>query len=221
MSGAKIDKLVAKAFSKAGKILGYTFTVYRPVGSNYIDPLQQVNSIRTTTMSWTEDKSYEKNPEDVLTFFKLYTDYRGIKAGDIYNNPDAEPVPHGRTFVVTEVNPIRGAVAVQTPDMMDVLRPTSTPTLDVKITNQLVVQNMPCVINFGGAQENKGSMGAVSGLTHVTSGQTHAEVWTWMEPGTVFINDIVVIEGKKYIVNSLSGKHKGTFIKVRALKAGD
>lgn len=218
MSGAKIDKIVAKAMGKAGKILGYHFSQYRVVSSDYLEPIQERNFLKTTTMSWTEDKSYEKNPEDVLDFFKLYMDYRSLFAGDILDAPDIGE--HGRTFIVTEINPIRGAVGVQTPDRMDVLRPTSTPTSDVKTTNVQIISSMPCVINFGGAQENKGSMVAVHGQTHVNSGQTHAEVWTWMEPGTLQLNDIVVIEGNKYVVNSLSGKHKGTFIKVRSIKAG-
>lgn len=216
MSGTKIDKLVAKASKKAGKILGYDFTQYRIVGQNYLDPLSAGNALSTSKMSWTEDKSYEKNPEDVLAFFKLYMDYRTLLAGDILDNPDL--MERGRTFIVTEVNPIRGAVAVQCPDRMDVLRPTSTPTEDVKIQNVALVNNMPCVINFGGAQENKGSLQTTT--THVASGMTHAEVWTWLEPETLRLNDIIVILGKQYVINSLSGKHKGTFIKVRSIKAG-
>lgn len=213
MSGTRINKIVAKGFKTAGKILGFDFGLYRIVESNYLDPLTEKNFVGKYKMSWTEDESYVKNPEDVLGFFKMYMDYRKLVAGDILYSEDLN-----RTFVVTEVNPIRGAVAVQTPDRMNISRSISTPNSDVKNTLTQFISNMPCVVNYSGAKPVHGTMKTVH--SDMVSGLSDGVVWTWVTPELLKLGDIVEIVGKEYMITSLSGKHKGTFMNIRSIKPG-
>src|SRR5574343_30345 len=115
MPGASFDRKVANAFAKVGKKVGYACTVYRP--DSYNLPIADRNIFKETTMSWSEDESYSKNPESLLTYFKLYTDYSSLELGDILVLPALS-----RTFVVTEITPIRGSVGVQCNNAVDVLR---------------------------------------------------------------------------------------------------
>lgn len=210
MSGSTYDRKIAKGLAKAGKKLGYTFNVYRP--DNYITPMGDENFIKTEQVSWSEDKSFEKNPEDKLTHFAIYANYKTLEVGDILNSPDIN-----RTFVITEINELRGVVAIQTPDVFDVLRPIYTPSADKKIGLETVSSSVPCVVEYKSAASDQSVLPAGSSST---GSRSQIELWTWMPISSLKLNDTLDINGDKFNITSLKHDHKGTVINARSAKIG-
>lgn len=213
MSGKNLNKLIARASSKVGKITGFPFKVYRAQGLDYIDPLQDRNLVGTFQMSFSEDKEFEKNPEDTMGFFKLYMNYLVLNIFDILYNEEMD-----RTFVVTEIDPLRGAVGLQCPIRMDILRPISTPTSDFKTSFDAQATNVPCVFTNSSPHLNKGVLKEYNSSS--IAGQTIINLWTSLPDHIIKINDVCVIEGTKFLVDSFTGTHKGTFVTARSMKAG-
>lgn len=211
MSGATIDRKIAKGFAKVGKKLGYTCQVYRP--DNYINPLADRNLLRSVPISWTEDKAFEKNPEAVLVPFIVYCDYTVLQAGDFLVNGALQ-----KTLVVTEVNPIRGAVGYQVQDRIDVLRTVYTPTADKKTSFEEVITDLPAAVEYKSAAAVDGALTTVT--SSMKSGQSTIEAWTWVTPGLVKLSDVLVLNDVRYQVTSVNTTSKGTKIQALASKAG-
>lgn len=210
MSGASIDKKIAKGFAKVGKKLGYGCDVYRV--DNYLEPLADRNKLFKSVISWTEDRAYEKNPEGVLVPFIVYCDYTVLQPGDFLVSSI------GKTLVVTEVNPIRGAVGFQVPDRLTVLRTVYTPTQDKKTALEEVITDLPVAVEY---KQASGVDGALSTVTSsMRSGQSTIEVWTWVTPGLVKISDVLDLNGTRYQVTSVNTTAKSTKINALATKAG-
>lgn len=210
MSGASIDKKIAKGFAKVGKKLGYNCDVYRV--DNYFEPLGDRNKLRKMVISWTEDRSFEKNPEGVLVPFIVYCDYTSLQAGDFLVSSI------GKTLVVTEVNPIRGAVGFQVPDRLTVLRTVYTPTADKKTALEEVITDLPVAVEYKQASAVDGALTTVT--SSMRSGQSTIEVWTWVTPGLVKISDVLDLNGVRYQVTSVNTTAKSTKISALATKAG-
>lgn len=211
MAGASFDRKVAKAFAKVGKKVGYACTIYRP--DTWVNPLQDRNILKQTTMSWSEDESFAKNPEALLTYFTLYTDYSSLELGDILTLPALS-----RTFIVTEITPIRGSVGVQCNNKADVLRPVFDMTADKKSSFNAVMTEVPLVLEYKSASQTANALQGVS--AKLGSGQSTIEAWTWVPPGSVQLNDVLEVNGLRFQVTSVSSTEKGTFISGISTKVG-
>lgn len=211
MSRASIDKKVTKGLKKAGKILGWSFSVYRP--DNYVTPLSLENKKFDVQMSWSEDDSFGKNPATILSYNKIYADHTRLKAGDILDS-----VALARTFVVTEINPLRGAVAVAANDRMTVKRVVYTPTEDVKTQSIDVFTSVPCAVEF---KANFGDQGSLAGVGASTTGhRAQVEIWTWMPAGSLQSNDKIELSSGTYTFQSLRQDASGTYITARSTTLG-
>lgn len=211
MSGATIDRKIAKGFAKVGKKLGYTCKLYRP--DSFVNPLADRNLLRSVPISWTEDKSFEKNPEGVLVPYIVYCDYTALQAGDFIVNEALQ-----KTLVVTEVNPIRGAVGFQVLDKIDVLRTVYTPTADKKTSFEEVIVELPAAVEYKSAAAVEGALQTTT--SSMKSGQSTIEVWTWVTPGLVKISDVLVLNSLRFQVTAVNTTAKGTKIQALATKAG-
>lgn len=213
MSGKSLNGIIARATEKVGKIAGFPFKLFRASGLDFIDPLQDKNLIGVYQMTFSEDKEFEKNPEDTMGFFKLYMNYLVLNVFDILYNESLD-----RTFVVTEIDPLRGAVGLQCTARMDILRPVSTPTLDFKTSFEAKATNIPCVFTNSSPHMNKGVLKEYHSSS--IAGQTIINLWTSLPDHLLVVNDVCVIDGNKFVVDSFTGTHKGTFVTARSMKAG-
>lgn len=211
MSAVAINRKIARGFAKVGKKLGYAFSLYRP--DSYITPLADRNLVMTLPLTWSKDEGFSQNPEPTLDYFTLYADYTLLKTGDILNQ-----ATEGRTFIVHEVNPLRGAVGVQCNTKMNVLRPVYTPTQDTKTSFEEVVLDMPCVFESTGAASNDGALTTVT--SSMTAGQSQVDIWTVIRPGTIKLADVLEVEGGRYIIISIDAVFSGVKIKAKSTRAG-
>lgn len=211
MSALSIDKKIARGFAKVGKKLGFAFNLYRPDG--YTMPLQDRNRVMTVPMTWSKDESFTTNPEPTLDYFILYCDYTVLAVGDIMRS-----VTEDRTFLVSEINPFRGAVGVQTNESMSILRTVYTPAADTKTALQEVVTDMPCAFQFQGAASNDAGLSTVS--SSMTSGQSQIEVWTVLPVSAVKLADVLEVNGNRYLITSLDAAAGGIKIKAKSTRAG-
>jgi len=211
MSGASINKKVAKGLAKAGKVLGWKFNVYRP--DSYLTPFSDENRLFSTQASWSEDKGFSKNPEATLTHYNIYADHRKLQPGDIMNSPDLD-----RTFVITETNELRGAVAVQANGRMTVRRVIYTPTEDIKTQSQEVATEVPCAVEF---KTNYGEQGVLTGTGSAATGhRSQVEIWTWMPVGSLRLNDTLELSIGTFTLTSVQQDEGGTTIQARSTKVG-
>lgn len=211
MSVGKINSKLAKAFAKVGNKIGYVFSLYR--ADSLIDPLSDRNRILSVPLTWSKDDAFSTNPEPVLDYFKLFCDFTVLRVGDILHHAS-----EGRTFLVYEITPLRGAVGVQCNKRMNVFRPVHTPLANKKTALSQVVSNMPCAVQSIGASSSDGALSSVR--SSMSTGQTKLEVWTVFPADTVKLSDIIEISGARYIVTSLDNVSAGVKITAFSTKAG-
>lgn len=211
MSAVAVNRKIAKGFAKVGKKLGYAFNLYR--ADSFINPLADRNLSMTIPLTWSKDEGFKANPEPTLDYFILYCDYTVLRVGDILNQPTED-----RTFLVYEINPLRGAMGVQCGRRMTVLRPVHTPTADKKTSFEEVMVNMPCAVESVTAAANDGALSTVR--SSMSAGQSQIEVWTVISPGGIRLNDVLEVDGARYLIVGADNISAGTKIRAISIKAG-
>jgi len=202
MTAKSIDKKVQKGFKKVGQKLGSAFDQHRP--DSWIVPLQNRAFLRSVPLAYSQDERFTKNPEDVLDYFTLYTGYSDVKQGDIFSNSD-------RTLVVMDTMDIRGPVGVACDFMADVLRPIYSMNTDKKTSFQEVATAVPCAFKTVGALQDNPSQVP----SKMTGGQSRVEAWFWTPPGLVKLNDVLQVQGNRYLLQEVLTSRSGT--KVRGI----
>jgi hypothetical protein len=211
MTAATINRKIARGFAKVGKKLGYQFNLFRP--DNYINPTEQRNSLLSAPMSWSKDEQFKTNPEPTLAQYIIYCDFTVLQVGDVINAPSI-----ARTFIINEINELRGAVSFQASDMFDVLRPIYTPLADVKTSFEPVVTNMPGAVQYTTATSNDAALTSIT--SSMKSGQSQVEIWTWLPVDHVHLNDVIVVNAKRFIVTSIDSSAVGVKLRALSTKAG-
>ena len=211
MTAVAINRKVARGYAKVGKKLGYAFVLYR--ADSYVNPVSDRNIRMTVPLTWSKDEGFKTNPEPTLDYFTLYCDYTVLEVGDILDQAKEE-----RTFLVAEINPLRGAVGVQCNKRMSVLRPIYTPTADVKTSFEEIIVNLPCAFESASAASNNGALATVG--SSMTAGQSQIEVWTVVKPGTINLADVLEVDGVRYVITGLDAVSHGTKIKAKSTRAG-
>jgi sRNA-binding carbon storage regulator CsrA len=209
MSGASIEKKIQRGYGKAGIKLGFKFGVYRP--DNYVVPLADRNFILQTMIGYAEDDSYAKNPELALSYQKVYVNYAMVEVGDILYSEDVNV-----TLVVIEKNMLKGAIAVKAPDRVNLLRPVYSTASDKKTTFEQVATNLPVAFSVTGGITDAGGLSGVG--SKMGSGQSQVTVWFYMPKGEVKYNDVIEIDGKRYLIQRLDSTDTGTFVQALSTK---
>ena len=210
MSGKSIDKKIQNAFKKIGIKAGFQFDQYRP--DTLLVPMQERNWIASPKVAYSQDENFTKDPADQLGYFKLYMKYDNLKVNDILYSTEAPA-----TFVVLQVTPIRGAVGVQCTHFIDISRPVSTPTQDVKMGLEEVAASLPAAVQFKAGATDAGVMGPVP--SRLSTGTSNVEVWLGVDAGVVKINDLLKVDGFSYRVKSVA-TFNGTKVIAESTKAG-
>jgi len=211
MTAETINRKIARGFAKVGQKLGYLFDIYRP--DSYSTPLGDRNLVMTVPLSWSEDDAFKKNPEGTLVPFILFCDYTLLQPGDFVSNSVI-----GRTFAVTEINPIRGAVAFQTPERVNILRTVFNATDDKKTGFEEVMRSLPAAIEFKSAGSADGILKTVN--SNMKTGLSNLEMWTWVPAGSIKLNDVIEHSGKRWLIVSADSTSSGTRVSAMSMRAG-
>lgn len=202
MSGAFIAKKVNFGLSKAASKAGFPVKLFRP--DNYDNPLDERNYRVSLVVAWSVDSSFSKNPVDELDHYKIFASNDNFQLGDLILAED-----QGKTFVITELEPMRVPAGILVNDRMSVLRTILQPTENVKTKLVHYYTDLPCAVKF------KGAAGSTNGLTPVSSmkgGQSQIEVWTWVPADSIKMTDVIEVNGNKYSITSCQSTSKGTKI---------
>lgn len=207
MSAATINRKIARGFAKVGKKLGYQFTLYRP--DVYINPLEPRNGLLTAPMSWSKDEQFKANPEPTLAQYTIYCDFTVLKEGDIVHSAEIN-----RTFIINEINQLRGAVSFQASDLFTVKRPTFDANADVKSSLVDIIVNMPGAIQYSNAKQSAAQN------TQLKAAQSGIEVWTWLPVDSVQLGDVLEFNSKRFLISSVDTSAVGMKIRAESTKVG-
>jgi hypothetical protein len=209
MSGTSLQKILNNAFKIAGKVTGFEFEHFRP--DSYILPLGKRNAIGTVILGAAVDQNFQKH-EGELDQFNLYTDPSALELGDVLHSDSL-----GRTYIVFDKAELHAAVGILCLDRANVLRPTLG-TGDVKKTFAEICTQIPCAIKYIGAAPVPGALQGTSSTLQATAHEL--DLWTWIKPGTIELNDVIDIDGVRYLCTFIQSTAKGTKIKMRSTKVG-
>lgn len=211
MSGKSIQRTLNNAFSVVGRVLGWEFTIYRPV--SWVIPMSDANFIGTLLMSASPDEAYAKNPTDELDKFMLYCNTSLLEVGDILTSVELD-----KTYIVFDKTELRAVIGVLSGDKFDLLRPTHTPGADKPMGFEQIATQVPAAVKLVGSTADAGALKITSSI--MTSAASELEVWTWMPTGFVAIGDVLEFNGYRYLITFVQNSSKGTKIKARSTKVG-
>lgn len=211
MSGESLQRTLDTAFKVVGNAAGFKFKHYRP--DSYIDPLQDRNLLGEIKMAASPDDAFDKNPHEDLDLFKLYVSTKSIELGDIMFSEYLS-----RTYVVFDKTELRALIGVRCQDEINILRPVML-TGDIKTGFESIATNVPAVATVKGVTSAGGALSAVPRGT-LDASATNLEIWTWITPGLIQLNDVIEINDLRYLVMQVDSTSKGTKIKARSTKVG-
>jgi hypothetical protein len=211
MSGESLQRTLDTAFAVVGNAAGFKFKQYRP--DSYIQPFQDRNLIGNIKIAASPDDAFTKNPHDDLEKFKLYASSKAIEVGDILYSEYLN-----RTYIVFDKTELRCCIGIRCQDSIDVLRPILLAG-DKKTGFEIVASGIPGVASVKSTKYTMGAMLAVPKGIH-DAGATEMEVWTWVTPNLVHLNDVLQIGDVKYLVIQVDSTTKGTKLLARATKVG-
>lgn len=210
MAGKNIARILDKAYSTVGRVLGYDFVVYRP--DNWIQPLQDRNRITTIQLSPTVDDGYSATPRD-LDEFTLYANSSVLQRGDLVHNEELQ-----QTYVVIDKFQLQPAKGVLAREKIDVLRPSQEIGSNFKRTFDQVGLQIPAAILTKGAGQSSGVLRATS--SSMTVGQSDLDLRTWVPTGFIKLNDVIELNGNRYIVTFAQQTAQGTTLSLKSTKVG-
>lgn len=211
MSGESLQRTLDNAFSVVGNAAGFKFKHYRP--DSYIQPFQDRNLVGEVKIAASPDDGFAKNPHTDLELFKLYASTKSIELGDIFHSEYLS-----RTYVVLDKTELRVCMGVRCQDEIDVLRPIIT-SGDKKTGFEIIGTGIPAVATVKGVTSSSGALGAVPRAT-LDASASNLDVWTWVTPGLIKLNDVLEINDQRYLVTQVDSTSKGTKISARSTKVG-
>lgn len=207
MSGKSIQNTLNRAFNAVGRILGWQFNVYRPV--NWLMPVQDANFAGSYTVSASPDESFAAEIDE-LSKFKLYVNSERIEEGDILHSAELD-----RTYIVFSKLELRPSIGVLCSDRMKVLRPTLVEGDKPRGFEELGFE-IPIAIKITGTTSTDGALKITSST--LNTGSSNIEVWTWLPPDFIHINDVIEINSVRFLVTFAQNTSRGTKIKAVATK---
>jgi hypothetical protein len=209
MSGKSIQRTLTGAFGAVGRILGWNFSVYRPV--QWIEPMQDANFIRAIKLSATPDEAYTKDPGE-LDKFLLYTG-AVLELGDIVHSDELD-----KTYVVMDKTELRATIGALAQDRFDILRPTVTAGADKPMGFEEIATNVPGALKIAGSSSSDGALKVTSSTMSAASHTV--EVWSWLPAGFVKLNDVLQLGENRYLITFAQSTAKGTKLKAISTKVG-
>lgn len=210
MSGSSITKILDNAYKTVGKILGYSFNVYRT--DNYLNPAQSRNFVGTIDASFSVDESFKKNPTDQLDMYQVYAKTSNLELGDILICDAIK-----KTYIIVDKSELKPAVAVLAPEKFNLLRPVLS-TGDRKTTFEQIMTQVPAALKTTGTS---GSAGSLQGTNSTMSASSHQlELWTYVSPCSIVLNDVLEINSNRYLVTFVQTDSSGTNLKLKSTKVG-
>lgn len=207
MSGKSIQNTLNRAFNTVGRILGWQFNVYRPVNWNM--PMQDANFVGSYTVSASPDESFTAEPDE-LSKFKLYVNAERIQLGDILHSAELD-----RTYIVFDKLELRPSIGVLCQDRIKILRSTLVAGDKPRGLEELGFE-IPAAVKITGTTSTDGALKITS--SSLSTGSSNIEVWTWLPPDFVHINDVIEINSVRFLVTFAQNTAKGTKIKATATK---
>lgn len=138
MSELTIRKKLASAYKKAGKILGDTYKVYRPLTLN--DALSDANYIGDSSAAFTLSKNFIQPQNEKFKEYIVYSDINAVAVGDIFTRNTGVS---SETFVVVWNRGLEDTVAIRATDLIEIHRPTWSNTNGLKTTLVRIAKNVP------------------------------------------------------------------------------
>lgn len=210
MSGTALQKTIDNAFKVVGNAAGFKFKHYRP--DSYTQPLQDRNLLGEIKMAASPDESFGKNPHVDLELFNLYLSTKSIELGDILTSEYLS-----RTYVVFDKTELRAAIGIRCQDLITVLRPILL-TGDKKTGFEIIATDVPAVATVSSVKSSAGALAGQRSTMEASS--SNLDIWTWITPGLIKLNDTIQIGDAKYAVLQVDSTSKGTKIKARSTKVG-
>lgn len=145
MSAASIQKKIDNAHKKIGKVIGYTYGLYRPIDSN-VDVISDRNLIKYVKATVTLSDSYSSNVKWEIPVWTLYTETAELQNGDyLYSEEE------GRTFFVMNKQPHQPVVAVEANDRISIksVGYANNGTGFAPAQETYIAKQLPCYLTYG------------------------------------------------------------------------
>ena len=210
MSGASIAKKIAKGYGKAGKKLGYKFTLYRSL--DYVQPVDDRNIAGEVTCAYSYDKAFEGQPSAAFQPMMLYVNSTSLAEGDILVNEEL-----GVTLTLVAKFDMRAPVGIETNQKVSISRTTYSTTGGFGPKAELVYTDVPAKVLQVASSASSNMQAAASNMKGATP---MFSVWTWLpESCKLLPNDTVVFaDGSKAIIHSIEFNQLGYHLKVLEVK---
>lgn len=145
MSAASIQKKIDNAHKKVGKVLGYTYGLYRPLVSN-VDVISDRNLIKYMKATVTLDDNYSKTVKWEVPVWTLYTESAELLPGDYLYSEEQD-----RTFFVLNKTSHQPVLAVEANDRINITKVgyDNSGTGFAPAQTTFIAKNLPCYLTYG------------------------------------------------------------------------
>jgi len=207
MSGNSLQKVINNSLKLVGKNTGFKYAQYRP--DTYTNPLETRNYIADVMVAISVDEAFKKSPDELEEFF-FYVDPTSVNLGDILYSTDL-----AKTYVVTDKMELRAPRGVLAQDRFNILRPVLL-SGDVKTGFSQIGTAIPAAVKVVGAKDSH----VVAKNATLGASSHEIEMWTWITPGFIHLNDVIEINSLRYLVTFAQSNAKGTNLKLKSTKVG-
>lgn len=183
MSGKSIDKKINNSYKKVGKILGYTFKLYRSV--DYLTPVQPKNYLQDVTLAFSIDESFKKQQDYGFHLYNLYCDGATMLPGDIFENTDLN-----KRFTLVQNDPITVTIAIDSRSWISINRPVYNSTGGFSPKVESVATEIPATILELSATSSSGNL--PGGTSPLKSGHQQWDIWTYLPNNIIKMNDVII-----------------------------
>lgn len=145
MSADSIQKKINNAHKKVGKVLGYTYGLYRPLGSN-VDIIQDRNLIKEMKATFTLNDNYSSNVKWEVPTWTVYTETAELQIGDYLYNEQ-----YDRTFFVFSLQPHQPVYVIEANERINIqsVAYANDGTGFAPAQTTYIAKNLPCFITYG------------------------------------------------------------------------
>lgn len=207
MSASSIQKKLNAANKKVAKIVGESFTVYRPI--SLMTPIKLSNFHSEQFASFALSDKFDKGASFGFDVYEVYTDTTDITSGDIF-------VLLGDTYVIMQardLQPVQAFLANRTVSISRAGYSTTGGTFGK--TEVSVMENVPASVQYAVASD-------VGVLPAASTNKSNIPAWdiSVVAPdGSIQLNDIVLdSQGNRSMVLGASWSPSGYKLKTQELK---
>lgn len=168
MSAQSIQNKINRAYTKAGKKLGFDYNVYRPINNIHI--LDASNYIDTVNFSVSLNTEFSNTIKEQLPIWTVYSDYDILQEGDFIDNQQ-------RTFLIISKKEMLPILALEVPDRVDIKQVSYSNSGNgfEPGNSTYLARGLPAFITYSNTTVSMNGIDAVAGIrkiivyTHVPS----------------------------------------------------